>query len=275
MGSSLILPIGTGPIGEQMVTALISQVVLTILPMVLLAGMIAVGVSLWGIKSGDLRKLSGVLGISGIVGIWAVGGSKGLWTSVILLGILVLAGVARRVKSTRCSSQRGKPEHFPDIETLDWHQLERLVGRYFKSEGYRVTERGGQKADGGIDLIIEGETDVAIQCKHWKKWTCGPDTIRELIGAMSLEKLPSGIVICREATEAAKKVAVAGKVAIWEREDLNRRLQAWPDFREAVRTLGKPCPRCGAELVLKKPKNGNESFWGCSNYPKCRGTMRA
>ena len=28
------------------------------------------------------------------------------------------------------------------------------------------------------------------------------------------------------------------------------------------------CPRCGAELVLKKGKYGE--FWGCSNYPRCR-----
>ncbi len=30
------------------------------------------------------------------------------------------------------------------------------------------------------------------------------------------------------------------------------------------------CPRCGAQLVLRKGKYG--SFWGCSNYPKCRFT---
>lgn len=33
------------------------------------------------------------------------------------------------------------------------------------------------------------------------------------------------------------------------------------------------CPRCGANLVLRKTKKGENSgkeFWGCSNYPKCR-----
>ena len=33
------------------------------------------------------------------------------------------------------------------------------------------------------------------------------------------------------------------------------------------------CPLCGSELVLRKAKRGEyvgESFYGCSNYPKCK-----
>lgn len=33
------------------------------------------------------------------------------------------------------------------------------------------------------------------------------------------------------------------------------------------------CPRCGATLVLRKTKKGEnlgKEFWGCSNFPKCR-----
>lgn len=33
------------------------------------------------------------------------------------------------------------------------------------------------------------------------------------------------------------------------------------------------CPRCGGALVLRKNKNG-KSFYGCSNYPKCRYTKK-
>lgn len=33
------------------------------------------------------------------------------------------------------------------------------------------------------------------------------------------------------------------------------------------------CPRCGGKLVYRKGKYGD--FWGCSNYPKCRFTMKA
>ena len=35
------------------------------------------------------------------------------------------------------------------------------------------------------------------------------------------------------------------------------------------------CPRCGGKLVLrtaKKGENAGNSFYGCSNFPKCRYT---
>jgi len=32
------------------------------------------------------------------------------------------------------------------------------------------------------------------------------------------------------------------------------------------------CPRCGGKLTLRKGRYGE--FWGCSNYPKCKFTMK-
>lgn len=42
---------------------------------------------------------------------------------------------------------------------------------------------------------------------------------------------------------------------------------------EEVAVPPKTCPRCGADLVLRTAKRGanaGNSFWGCSNYPKCK-----
>ncbi len=36
------------------------------------------------------------------------------------------------------------------------------------------------------------------------------------------------------------------------------------------------CPRCGSEMVLRRSKKGGDQsgqFWGCSGYPRCRGTV--
>lgn len=36
------------------------------------------------------------------------------------------------------------------------------------------------------------------------------------------------------------------------------------------------CPRCGADTVLRMAKSGphaGQQFWGCSTYPKCRGSV--
>ena len=31
------------------------------------------------------------------------------------------------------------------------------------------------------------------------------------------------------------------------------------------------CPKCGSAMKLRESKNGDK-FWGCSRFPKCRGT---
>ncbi|MEP4546692.1 MAG: NERD domain-containing protein [Saccharospirillum sp.] len=44
------------------------------------------------------------------------------------------------------------------------------------------------------------------------------------------------------------------------------------------KTFGKNCPHCGADMVLRESKKGHnagDAFWGCSRYPKCRGTRGA
>lgn len=41
------------------------------------------------------------------------------------------------------------------------------------------------------------------------------------------------------------------------------------------RSLSNKCPRCKSKLVLRTAKRGRNSgnkFWGCSRYPRCRGT---
>ena len=36
------------------------------------------------------------------------------------------------------------------------------------------------------------------------------------------------------------------------------------------------CPKCGSKMVLRTAKNGQHSgnkFWGCSQYPQCKGLL--
>ncbi len=43
--------------------------------------------------------------------------------------------------------------------------------------------------------------------------------------------------------------------------------------RRAVDEDAPPCPRCGGIMRLRHGKNGD--FWGCINYPACKGTKEA
>ena len=177
--------------------------------------------------------------------------------------------------------------HSPNVEdaltALDWFQLEQLVARLFEVKGCAVLTRGGAKADGGIDLIVQTEsTKAAVQCKHWSKWKCGPAVIRELIGSMVHENLPQGFLICRSATEDAKALAASHRIRVIERSGLVDRINdaiAQNDGPTMTALFHPPklCPKCSGKMVRrtagKGSKRGSE-FWGCSTYPKCQQVLK-
>lgn len=50
--------------------------------------------------------------------------------------------------------------------------------------------------------------------------------------------------------------------------------------KEIIETKAQPvepvCPKCGASMIRRQVKGGanaGKHFWGCSNYPKCRGIV--
>lgn len=47
--------------------------------------------------------------------------------------------------------------------------------------------------------------------------------------------------------------------------------------QESLEPAAPACPKCGSEMVLRTAKRGSnkgETFWGCSNYPGCRGIRK-
>ena len=45
---------------------------------------------------------------------------------------------------------------------------------------------------------------------------------------------------------------------------------------EKEHVKNKSCPKCGSSMVLRETKKGQnigKIFWGCSNFPKCRGNV--
>ena len=42
---------------------------------------------------------------------------------------------------------------------------------------------------------------------------------------------------------------------------------------EGVPEEGPACPKCGAPTRLRKTREGNRPFWGCTEYPACRGIV--
>lgn len=196
------------------------------------------------------------------------------------------------------------------IRELSWRDFERLVGEAFRRQGYRVTERGGGGADGGVDLELRTKDKTLLaQCKRWKTWTVGVQAVRELYGVAAGEKAHGAIFVTSgsytpDAIDFARDKPIKlidGRELVWmlglvkaasaprttetgqqpeaPKHASGTPLPELPPARtsDAV-SIGEPCPRCGSSMVrrtTRKSRNAGSQFWGCSRYPACRGTRNA
>jgi restriction system protein len=177
--------------------------------------------------------------------------------------------------------------------TMPWQDFERLVGEAYRRQGYRVTERGGVGADGGIDLELRTRDKTLVaQCKRWKVRTVGVELVRELYGAMVGEEAHGAIFVTSGSyTPDAIDFARDKPIKLVDGRELVNLLKGVqgkvrPSANDApARAVEAPtaegpitCPRCGSAMVRRVAKQGakaGSTFWGCSRFPACRGTRSA
>ena len=169
------------------------------------------------------------------------------------------------------------------LRATDWYQFEKVVGLVYESQGYHLERRGGQRPDGGIDLIVEKDGErAAVQCKRWKKWEVKEPLIRELLGAMTHEGLTKGVVVALNGfTYPAKQLAIQHNIDIVHDDNLATIITGLtPEDQLKVHAMlddeAKYCPKCESRMVWRTPKPGKKwtPFWGCSRYPKCHGQLQ-
>ena len=174
---------------------------------------------------------------------------------------------------------------------MSWQDFEKLVGEIYRRKGYTITETGGEGPDGGVDLVLKknGET-ILVQCKHWKMESVGVLIVRQLLGVVYDKKASGGIVITsgtftQEAIDFAKGnpiQLVNGKELLAMIDRIKKTAPSSQKIKPAVIKMpvhGNPtpilCPLCGSAMVLRTAKKGPTAgslFYGCSTYPKCKGT---
>jgi restriction system protein len=183
------------------------------------------------------------------------------------------------IKQIRREHIYSKQASINTIRELDWREFEGLIGEAFRKQGYQVTQTG-DGADGGIDLILYKEgRKILVQCKHWKKKKVGVKEARELNGIVSAKDANGGILITSGAfTEETLAFAKDSYIELIDGNDLGR-LIPHIGLREAI-SMPAPtipaCPRCGSQMVIRTAKKGlnvGTRFWGCTTYPRCKGTI--
>jgi len=170
------------------------------------------------------------------------------------------------------------------LNAMSWQEFELLVGEAFRLQGFQVTELGGAKADGGVDLVLRRGTEThLVQCKQWKALKVGVDVVRQLYGVMAARGAAGGFVVT-SGTFTPDAVAFAdgrnlklvdGPKLFGLIQQARASLSRGGRGAQAAKPASDPlCPKCQSPMVLRtarKGANAGSQFWGCSRYPACRG----
>jgi restriction system protein len=185
-----------------------------------------------------------------------------------------------------------------DLRALTWQQFETIVGEAFRRKGYSVIENGQGGADGGVDLVMSKDGKrYLVQCKQYRASTVSVTIVREIFGVVAAQRAAGAIVVTTGAfTKDAIEFAKSQPIELID----GRALEAMVRGINGVTTplagisassssssprssspspapspAASPvisCPKCGSEMARRTPRAGGTAFYGCSTFPKCRGT---
>jgi restriction system protein len=198
--------------------------------------------------------------------------------------LLVLSAVSA-LRSFRSSSLLNAQSGLDSIRALPPKRFEDVLAEAYRRHGYDVVEMLGTGADGGVDLRLRRDGHlVVVQCKRWRGKPVPVEIVRELYGVM-IHEHASAAKIVATTTFTADAVAFAkGKpIELVDSKALQRLVRDVQTTNRIMASSDEPdhltpnCPRCNTPMVLREARHGpsvGEKFWGCVNYPKCRGTRQ-
>jgi restriction system protein len=175
------------------------------------------------------------------------------------------------------------------LKALEWKRFEILCSTYFEAIGLR-SRRAYGGPDGGIDirLFAKGvsEPGILVQCKAWRDRQVGVALVRELYGVMTAENVPEGILVTTSKFSTDAVAFAKGKnIHLIDGDDFLGKLLDLPAAKQdGLRRqviegdyTTPTCPSCGDGTKMKFRTSGKDgtAFWGCSNFPRCRTTIRA
>jgi restriction system protein len=229
-----------------------------------------------------------VYGLSLLGGIWVGLRTHSYVAGLAVVGIMVLATALVLSVLSRRRMTRLLASGIGEIDTSSGERFEEILVALFRARGYRakLTPNG---ADFGADLVLDrnGHSTV-VQAKRWKK-DVGIAAVQEVVAAKAHYGAECAMVITNaHFTQAAVTLANSNGVDLWDRDRLAKELpkrapsQASASAQEPVRepppvaapdepTGTLSCPRCGTAMVARTSAHG--PFWGCSAFPRCRGTL--
>jgi restriction system protein len=173
------------------------------------------------------------------------------------------------------------------LRALSWSRFEQLVGEAYRRQGYSVEETGQGGADGGVDILLRKDgTTTLVQCKHWRTRQIGVSVVREMFGLMHHHQAAAVKIVCTgvfsgdcyrfavgkplELVDGAALLEVIGRLQPMPVEGVS---VAHPSVPRELPKVAPSCPRCAAQMVERINRASGKGFWGCTSYPRCKGTV--
>lgn len=220
----------------------------------------------------------------------AISGFRTLFTGIAVV-LILLPGIFAQFQKLDRRRLFERNQELQNIRQLSWQRFEELIAEAYRRRGFSATITGGGGADGGVDVILRKESEtVLIQCKHWKTFKVDVPKVRELLGVVTATSADRGILITSgKFTSAAKQFADGNRLELVDGDGLVKLMHeitagvtpadigpsVIASQKAAPAEASPSCPLCNSEMVARvatRGKGTGESFWGCSTFPRCRGT---
>jgi restriction system protein len=173
------------------------------------------------------------------------------------------------------------------LRETSWKDFEFLVAEAYTGLGFKVEYSLGRGADGGVDLTLrkDGRRSL-VQCKQWKVFSVGAPVVREMFDLMTAEKANEAIIVTTgKFTRDAQSFAEGKPIRLVDGPQLlplvqsvqNHPVGASHEPAQAREGQTPACPTCGKPMVFRTSRRGanaGNQFWGCPDYPDCKGTRK-
>ncbi len=172
------------------------------------------------------------------------------------------------------------------IRDIEWKRFEDLCQKFYETSGIR-SESTALGPDGGMDILLyqddTGKPTAIVQCTAWGDCLVGVRPVRELLGAMTHEKIGKAFFLSSgHFADEAKVVASSNRITLINGEMLLMMLKRLPEaarnslleFATEGDYKTPTCPNCGIKMKRLSGKSGRPDFWACHNYPRCDQKFR-
>ena len=170
------------------------------------------------------------------------------------------------------------------LADIEWRRFEAVCEAFYAQAGL-TTRSQSHGADGGVDIWLESQhmdQPRIVQCKHWQGKPVGVKEMREFLGVITANKLRHGTFVT-SSTFTADALTFAADNGIQTQDGaalLKLIGQRTPEQQAALLTVAyegeywRPtCASCGTKMVERTSGKFARPFWGCANYPTCRGRV--